>query len=457
MSRRSITKSSWLRFVFTTLTCAIFLSLTVSAASADALPSTPSDAAGNAASSAADVDFEPNQQSDIESPVVGKTARPGFWEGSTLKFKPRSYYLDRFRENRPDITGWALGGAIEYRSGWFLDRVKIAGTFFTSQKAYAPSDKDGTQLFKPGPESISVFSEAYATVRVVDNLELRVGRQSFELPYLGSHDIRMIPNTFEAITLVSPSTEGLAYIAGYVDAIKQKNDNQFVSMSEAAGVHKGNQGVAFAGAQYIFDDGTLIGAINQHTFDVFNTVFAKVERSFLINEDLALKAFLQYTDQRSVGIAKIGDFNTSLISGKLELTFGNTTFRVGGSSTGSRKGIQKPYGNPANYLSIIVNDFDRAGEDAWMVGANYNFRRVGPGDLSGFANIAVGNTPDVGPNASPDQTEYNLTADYKLKEGWSNNLWFRVRAAYIDQDKQVAGGNDFFDFRVIVNYSFDVL
>jgi outer membrane porin, OprD family len=434
------------------------LALAVNAVFADdTLPVPASDAASNAESSAADVDYEPNQQSNIESPVEEEAAKKGFWESSTLKFKPRSYYLDRFRDNRPDITGWSLGGAIEFKSGWLLDRIKFAGAFWTSQKAYGPSDKDGTQLFKPGPESINVFSEAYATVRIVDDLELRVGRQSFELPYLGSHDIRMIPNTFEAITLVRPSTEGLAYIAGYVDAIKQKNDNQFVSMSEAAGVRDGNQGVVFAGAQYIFKNDTLIGAINQHTFDVFNTVFAKVERAFLINEDLVLKAFIQYTDQRSVGIAKIGEFNTSLISGKLELTFGNATFRVGGSSTGSRKGIQKPYGNPANYLSIIVNDFDRADEDAWMVGANYNFRRVGPGDLSGFANIAVGNTPDVGLNASPDQTEYNLTADYKLKEGWSDNLWFRVRAAYIDQDERVAGGNDFFDFRVIVNYSLDVL
>ncbi len=282
MCRRNITKRLWLNSVLTHIAGAICLSLTVGALAAAAQPLTATDAAGNAAASAADVDFEPNQQSTIDSSAVEQTAKPGFWEGSTLKIKPRSYYLDRFRENRPDITGWALGGAVEYRSGWLLDRVKIAGTFFTSQKAYAPSDRDGTQLFKSGPESISVFSEAYATLRVVDDLEMRFGRQSFELPYLGSHDIRMIPNTFEAITLVRPSAEGLAYIAGYVDAIKQKNDNQFVAMTTAAGVRDGNQGVAFAGAQYLFDDGTLIGAINQHTVDVFNTVFAKVEHAFLI-------------------------------------------------------------------------------------------------------------------------------------------------------------------------------
>jgi hypothetical protein len=38
----------------------------------------------------------------------------------------------------------------------------------------------------------------------------------------------------------------------------------------------------------------------------------------------------------------------------------------------------------------MAEDFDRAGEDAWMIGGNYDFQRVGPGDLSLFANIVTG-------------------------------------------------------------------
>jgi outer membrane porin, OprD family len=130
--------------------------------------------------------------------------------------------------------------------------------------------------------------------------------------------------------------------------------------------------------------------------------------------------------------------------------------RLGASTTGSEKGIQKPYGNPANYLSVIVEDFDRASEDAWMVGGNYNFQRVDPGELSLFANIVTGDTPDTGPVASPDETEYDLTMDYRIKEGSAKNLWVRLRAAFIDQDESV-GGDDFLDLRLIVNWDFSVL
>jgi hypothetical protein len=145
-----------------------------------------------------------------------------------------------------------------------------------------------------------------------------------------------------------------------------------------------------------------------------------------------------------------------MVSAKLELRRGLWAWRLAASSTDDEKGIQKPYGNPANYLSVIVDDFDRAGEEAWLAGLSYDFQRVGAGDLSLFANVVSGDTPDSGSSASPDETEYDLTLDYRLRERWAEGLWVRVRGAYIDQDEDL-GGDDFFDFRIILNYEFDLL
>jgi hypothetical protein len=210
-----------------------------------------------------------------------------------------------------------------------------------------------------------------------------------------------------------------------------------------------------AGGRYVFDDGMEIAAVDQQTTDVFNTLFAKIERQFGLANDRSLKGFLQYTDQRSVGDELLGEFATGLLSAKVEYGFGNATLRLGASTTGSEKGIQKPYGNPANYLGVIVENFDRAGEDAWMIGGNYNFHRVGPGELSLFANIVMGKTPDTGPAASPDETEYDLTVDYRIREGPAKNLWARLRLGYLDQD-EAEGGDDVLDVRLIVNWDFDL-
>jgi len=61
------------------------------------------------------------------------------------------------------------------------------------------------------------------------------------------------------------------------------------------------------------------------------------------------------------------------------------------------------------------------------------------------------------PKASPDQTEYNLTVDYRFAKEVADGLWIRLRGAWIDQDENESGGDDFFDFRIIVNYNFDLL
>jgi len=402
-----------------------------------------------------DVAVEPNQQSELP-PLEIEARRVEFLAGSKFILKPRAYYMDRDRDKNQDNVGFALGGAVQYLSGWALDRLQLRATAYTSQDIYGPSDKDGTQLFLPGPEGFTVLGEANAVLRFTENDVFRAGWQLFELPYLGSDDSRMVPNTFEALALGNASQQGLAYIVSYVDKIKRRNDDDFIPMSEAAGVANGDDGVIMAGARYVFADGTEIAAIDQQTTDVFNTLFAKIERRFTLANERSLKAFLQYTDQRSVGDDLLGEFETGLLAAKVEYAWGNATLRLGASTTGSEKGIQKPYGNAANYLSVIIENFDRASEDAWMIGGNYNFQRVGPGELSMFANIVTGETPDTGPVASPDETEYDLTLDYRIKEGAAKNLWVRVRAAYVDQDDAV-GGDDVIDLRLIVNWDFSVL
>jgi hypothetical protein len=77
-----------------------------------------------------------------------------------------------------------------------------------------------------------------------------------------------------------------------------------------------------------------------------------------------------YTDQEGNGDELTEAFSTHLLSAKLELVFDPHKFRLGGSKTDDAKGNQKPCGNPANYLSVIVNDFDRVGEVGLILGSS---------------------------------------------------------------------------------------
>ena len=402
-------------------------------------------------------DDEPNQQTILDT--IGTESERSQWllEGAELVLKPRTYYLHRGYDVADTRAGWALGGGLEFRSGWWEDRVRFGATVSTTQKLYGPSDKDGTQLFKPGPEAFTVVSEAYATIRLAGDHGVRIGRQTLDLPYLGKHDLRMIPNTFEAVGIGNKPGDGFAYMAGYVDAIKYKDSDEFIPMSEAAGVEGSDDGLTFWGARYRMPDQSVYGVLHQRTPDLFETTFAKVEQRVVLADETSLWADISYTAQSSIGDELLGDFSTHLVSARVELVSGEQKFRVGISRTDEGGGIKKPYGNPANYLSIIINDFDRAGEDAISLGYSYDFGQVGPGKLSFFANAVWGETPDKGPNASPDASEFDLTVDWRLNQGWSEKVWVRFRGAWVRQDEDFPGADDLFDFRIIVNYDFDLL
>ena len=196
-----------------------------------------------------DDDDEPNQHAILEPLGTESEEERSRWllEGAELVLKPRTYYLHRDYDTANTRAGWALGGGLEFRSGWWEDRVRFGATISTSQKLYGPSDKDGTQLFKPGPEAFTVISEAYATLRLGGDHGVRLGRQTIDLPYMGKHDLRMIPNTFNAVTIGNKPGDGLAYMAGYVDSIKYKDSDEFTPMSEAAGADDTDKGLTFWG------------------------------------------------------------------------------------------------------------------------------------------------------------------------------------------------------------------
>ena len=93
-------------------------------------------------------DEEPNQHAILEPVGTESASERSQWllDGAELVLKPRTYYLHREYDVANTRAGWALGGGLEFRSGWWQDRIRFGATVSTSQKLYGPSDKDGTQL-----------------------------------------------------------------------------------------------------------------------------------------------------------------------------------------------------------------------------------------------------------------------------------------------------------------------
>ena len=146
---------------------------------------------------------------------------PPFFRDSKIDLNLRTYY--RTRRNYDDSVNeaWALGGALSYRSGWFLERIGLGAVLYTSQPVYAPDNRDGTGLLKTGQEGYTVVGQAYARVRLLHSHFLNLYRYQYNTPYINSSDSRMTPKTFEGYTIQGTVGDpdgpvGLRYGAGYI-------------------------------------------------------------------------------------------------------------------------------------------------------------------------------------------------------------------------------------------------
>ena len=289
-----------------------------------------------------------------------------FWRDSSLDLKPRIYHFDRQREGLADSQAIAAGGALEYRSGRWRDRVSVGATLYTTQKIHGPQDKPGAGLLKPVQQGFTVLGEAFLNVRVAEQDHLRLFRQSFNLPYVNKNDGRMIPNIHEAVTLLNNEDPFFNYVLGHVSKIKKRDSDEFIHLSEAAGAEGTDNGLSMAGVRFAFAEEANIGAINQYSWDVFNTFFAEANGAWKVIGNAAVRLSGQFTDQRSIGDELVGSFDTYNVSLKSAASARGAVLTLAYSHTDDNAGIRSPYGGYPGYLSFMVKDFNRADEDAWL-------------------------------------------------------------------------------------------
>jgi hypothetical protein len=372
-------------------------------------------------------------------------------EATTYNIHLRSFYLDRDKFDDSQSKAWAAGGWVGLKTGYFRDRFALGATGYTSLPVYAPSDKDGTLLLQPGQDGYGVIGELYADVRITDDVHANLGRKTYDTPYINRNDTRMSPNTFEAYSVsgVHGGGEGAAewrWGTGYFDKIKERNSDEFVSMSEDAGADV-ERGVYAFGGNFKKGDFSL-GAVNYYSDDIINIFYTEARYAVPLSEQTRLQFAAQYTDQQSTGddLLNGSDFSADQYGLKGELAWGPALFSVAWTSTGNETATQSPWSGYPGYTSVQVEDFNRAGEDAWMLRAAYNFQSV-PG-LSTYALYVNGNDPEGDTTYAKEEIDFNL--QWAAPAGPLQGLALRFRYAVVDQDDP--GSSSLNDMRLIFDY-----
>lgn len=396
-------------------------------------------------------------QTDFAGPppegLVAPEERSPFIRDSRFSAQIRTFYFDRDKYDGSSSEAWTLGGSITYRSGYLGDFLRFGATGYTSQPLYAPDDRDGTSLLKSGQEGYTVLGQLYGEVKFTDKIFGALGAKLYNTPYINANDVRMTPNTFEGATVYGTAGGDGApdwkFGGGYIDKIKQKNDDGFVSMSEAAGASV-DRGVFVGGANMKQGDFS-IGAAEYYSSDILNIFYAESKFALPLSDTHKLSFAAQFSDQRSTGdnLLTGQSFSGHQWGLKSDFNLGPALLTLAYTDTTDGTNMRNPWSGYPGYTSVQVKDFNRAGESAVLLRGAYDFSRHGAQGWSAYV-LYVHGSGVHSPNYNEDETDFNL--QWTPKGGALRGLSFRLRYAYIEQ----RGGGDpnINDLRFIVNYDF---
>ena len=383
---------------------------------------------------------------------------PAFFRDSLLQFVARTYYMTRDNFDGSRSQAWAAGGWVAFRSGLIGDLFGVHAAYYPSQKLFGPLDEDGTKLLAPGQNSLGMLGQIYGRVQIVDQ-EIRGGRQLVDTPLINPQDNRMVPNTFEGATLVTlpDKDRNYDYALGYLWTVKQRDSNDFISMSNAlVSADVENRGAPFFMVKYRPVPGLSTAFMDYYVQDFVNTGFVQAEYDF--RQPKAVPNWIigaNVIDQRSVGSDLLtgNSFQTYQASAKVQMSYVGWTLFAAGSITGEGSKIFSPYGTKPNYTDMQQLSFDNAGEKAIGGSVAYDFGRIGLSGVSAGAWYTHGwNAINPATDLEiPNRDELDLWIQYRPTEGPLKG--FRLKTQYADVWQHGNVRDTQPEFRFIVDYT----
>ncbi len=378
---------------------------------------------------------------------------------SKVDLQLRTYFYDKLNPAPKNPNqAWALGGWLGYQSGWLGDVFSFGLTGYTSQPLWAPADAPGSNLLTATQGGYSVLGLAYGSLRLFDQT-LTGGRFEVNQPEVNLFDNRMTPQTFQGGALTG-KLAGVDYFAGYLSDVKQRNATTFINMAQAAGapsdVSSGMWLVGFKGEP---TKDLVLRLSSYHVPDVLNSTYADAAWTTPVADGMKLRLGAQTIYQNSTGSNSLGTFSVGYGGVKADLTSGGLTGTLGYNQTGRNANLRSPYSSWAGYTVMLIQDFNSAGQKAFLIGAAYDFKSVGAPGLTLAGHIATGFdaiNPSTGAPVA-NSTEYDIDLNYRFTDKswptWAQPLWLRIRAGVLVPS---GGGATTENYRIILNYPIDL-
>jgi hypothetical protein len=416
---------------------------------------------------------------------------------------------------------WAvgIGGGMIFKSAYLYGFGMTAG-LYTSQNPwhmtgddykYAKAGKDTFSRYEValgGDYAMNVLAEAYLEYRFFKS-SVRVGRQVFESLLTASNDTKMIPNTFQGISVESSDLENTRIKAAWFDRQKLRDHTSFHHVL-AYGDDPGNPNASWTEN----DDSAMHKGLTMSKLDA-----AGIEDRLLVieaeNKSVPnLSVMVNFTDVPDLVGSAAGELNYTLSIGagfkvipgvRYLVQFDHGGGRIGGASLAGKitptdsRGYRDPYSLDGSLFAARINMIKGAGSllfgyskvsdnadlvapwrgfptngytramgqynwfattETWMVQAGYDLAKSGlaPG-FSVKAKWATQNFDDKKPDVQADS--HVLNVDLLEKVGAVPGLEIKLRTGFVwgksdtaDMNGKIKEDPSYNEYRIEMNYLF---
>lgn len=400
----------------------------------------------------------PAEAADVAAAIPGGNLQhhdglvSSLYDEATFTGHLRTFLYDQTSTTQGDPAAWAIGGWIGYESGWIGEVLKFGAVGYTSQPLWAPANRSGSLLLSNDQQGFTVLGQAYAALKFSEQTATFY-RQLVSQPEVNAHDNLMVPNSFEGITLQG-GRGPLSYFGGVLSQMKTRNSGAFQNLGKAAGVRSTDLPMWLGGIKLSRDESAAARASFYVAPDLLASGYADGMWKTSLSRDVSLTLDGQFMYQGGVGDDLLTGCvcPTWVLGAQATLSIDHLSLLGGFTQTGNGADYQSPFGGWQGYTSMLVQNFNRAGEGALVAGISYDFAGAG---IEGLV-LSVSAAFDV--RTQHDDAawqEVDIGAVYNLKHlnpDWKilAPLLLRANYGYVD----LGGDNTLNQFQLILDYEY---
>ena len=382
-------------------------------------------------------------------PCYVQATEKGFFDGTTATLTARNYYFSR---DFSDIVGasqqskaeeWAQGFILNVKSGYTqgpvgfgVDAIGLLGIKLDSSRDRVNSGMLPVQEDGQAADNFSRLGVA-AKLRV-SNTELKIGELQPNLPVLTYSDIRLLPPSYQGVSLVSNEIKGLTLQAGHLKSTSLRNesgDDQMLAMLGHVPQRAANSDAFnYLGADYSFNSGrSTVGTWYAQLNDIYQQRFVSFKHAEPVGA-WVLGANIGFYDSSEEGKKLLGDIDNQALFAMLSAKHGGHTFYLGYQAMFGDHAFPRVFANVTPLGNEVPTfEFASADERSWQLRYDYDFAALGvPGLIAGVRyiqgdNVDVQATNGTGPRYEGKDWERDLDVGYTVQSGTLKGLNLRVR------------------------------